>query len=157
VRSALMLICAMFTGIATATEPEDFLAAYAEQAKQADPAFAGFSAESGRAFYFRTHKIDDGSELSCASCHHADPRKGTVAHKDQIPCRACHITLHKGSDGRSAVKREIPPLAPSAHPDRFTNEWKVEAWFGWNCKLLLKRECTPVEKGDLITWLMTIE
>jgi len=24
-------------------------------------------------------------------------------------------------------------------------------------KLLLKRECIPVEKGDLITWLMTIE
>ena len=51
----------------------------------------------------------------------------------------------------------MQPFAPSEHPDRFTNEWKVEAWFGWNCKLLLERECTPVEKGDLITWLLTIE
>ena len=156
-RIFLLVIGALYAGIGAATEPEDFLAAYAEQAKQADPAFKGFSAERGRAFYFRRHRIDDGSELSCASCHHADPRMETIAHKGQFPCRACHITLHKPSEGRSAIKRQIPPLAPSANPDRFTREWNVEAWFGWNCKLLLKRECTAVEKGDLITWLLTIE
>lgn len=155
-RAVVLLICALVSEFAMATEPADFLAAYADQAKQADPAFTGFSAERGREFYFRTHRIDDRSELSCASCHHADPRKGSIAHKDQIPCRACHITLHTGSQGRSAVKREISPIAPSAQPDRFTNEWKVEAWFGWNCKLLLQRECTPTEKGDFITWLMTV-
>jgi Domain of unknown function (DUF1924) len=33
----------------------------------------------------------------------------------------------------------------------------VEYWFDFNCKLLLKRACTPVEKGDLITWLMTVK
>ena len=156
-RIFLLVIGALYAGIGTATEPADFLAAYAQQAKQADRGFKGFSAERGRAFYFRTHEIDDGIELSCASCHHADPRKGTVAHEGQFPCRACHITLHKPWDGRSATKRQIPPLAPSANPDRFTREGNVEAWFGWNCKLLLKRECTPVEKGDLITWLLTIE
>jgi len=152
----MLLICALFAQLSTATEPEDFLAAYAEMAKQEDPAFAGFSAERGRAFYFRAHSIDGGSELSCASCHHADPRKGTVAHLDQIPCRGCHVTLDKGGQGRSAVKRQIRPLAPSVNPDRFTNEWQVEFWFGWNCELLLKRDCTPQEKGDFITWLMTI-
>lgn len=157
-RILLLVVFALIAPIGGATEPEDFLAAYAEQAKLADPGFAGFDAERGRAFYFRTHKIEgDGTALACASCHHADPRKGTVAHRGEFPCRACHITMHKPSDGRSAIKREIPPFAPSANPDRFTNEWNVEAWFGWNCKLLLKRECTPVEKGDLITWLMTIE
>ena len=156
-RIVLLVICALITGVAVAIEPEDFLAAYAEQAKQADPDFAGFSAERGRAFYLQSHYLDDGSELSCASCHHADPRKATVAHQEQIPCRACHVTLHKPSAGRSMTIREVQPFAPSEYPDRFTNEWKVEAWFGWNCKLLLKRECTSLEKGDLITWLMTIE
>jgi hypothetical protein len=153
----LLVISVLIAGISEATEPEDFLAAYAEQARLADPAFSGFSAERGRAFYHRTHTLDDGSELSCASCHHADPRRATVAHQDQIPCRACHVTLHKPSGGRSMTIRQLQPFAPTAYPDRFTNEWKVEAWFGWNCKLLLKRECTPGEKGDLITWLMTIE
>jgi len=153
----LLIMCALLPGIAAAAGPSDFLSAYAEQAKQADPTFAGFSAERGREFYFRPHKIEDGSELSCSSCHHADPRRKTIAHKDQIPCRACHITLHHPSAGRTAVKREVRAFAPSADPDRFTNEWKVEAWFEWNCKLLLGRECTSVEKGDLITWLMTVE
>ena len=156
-RIVLMMIVAFHAGIGAATEPEDFLAAYAEQAKQADRGFKEFSAERGRAFYFRKHRIDDGSELSCASCHHADPRKETIAHEGQFPCRACHITLHKPSDARSSAKRQMPPLAPAANPDRFTREGNVEAWFGWNCNLLLKRECTPVEKGDLITWLLTIK
>ena len=80
-RIVLLIIGAFYAAIGAATEPEDFLAAYAEQAKQADRGFKGFSAERGRAFYFRKHTIDDGAELSCASCHHADPRKGTVAHQ----------------------------------------------------------------------------
>ena len=156
-RILLLFVCFLMTGVAGALEPEDFLDAYAEHARLFDPEFSGFSAERGRAFYFRIHKLEDGSELSCASCHHADPRKATVAHEDQIPCRACHVTLDGPSVGRTAIKRDVQPFAPSKYPERFTNEWKVEAWFGWNCELLLKRECTPVEKGDLITWLMTIE
>ena len=156
-RIALLLICALFAQSSAAIEPEDFLAVYAAMARQADPGFSGFSAERGRAFYFRTHKMDDGSELSCASCHHDDPRQATAAHIDQIPCRACHVALHKGETGRSAIKRKIAPLAPSANPDRFTNEWQVEFWFEFNCELLLKRECTPREKGDFITWLMTFD
>jgi hypothetical protein len=153
----VLLACFICPLAAAAGEPKDFLAAYAEQAKQADPGFKGFSAERGRAFYFATHKIDGGRELACASCHHADPRKETSAHQGQLPCRTCHITLYKPSDRRYAAKRRIPPLAPSANPERFTREGNVEAWFGWNCNLLLKRECTPVEKGDLITWLLTID
>jgi hypothetical protein len=154
---ALLLIFTFFASICAATEPEDFLAVYARIAKQSDPNFDGFSAARGKGFYFRSYKLDDGSELSCASCHHADPRKFTVAHIDQVPCRACHVTLHKGARGRSAIKREIRPLAPLVNPDRFTNEWQVEFWFDWNCELLLRRQCTPLEKGDFITWLMTIE
>ena len=152
-----MAVAAFYAGISMATEPEDFLAAYAQQAKQADRDFKGFSAERGRAFYFRKHRIDDGTALACASCHHADPRRATIAHEGQFPCRACHIAAHGPLDQRSAAKREIPALAPSANPDRFTREANVEAWFGWNCNLLLKRACTPVEKGDLITWLLTID
>jgi hypothetical protein len=155
-RMVLLMISAFYAGLGAATESEDFLTAYAEQAKQADPGFKGFSAERGRAFYFHKHKIDDGSDLSCASCHHADPRKGTVAHEGQFPCRACHITLHRPSDKRSPQTPDSS-LAPSANADRFTREGNVEAWFGWNCRLLLKRECTPSEKGDLIAWLLTIQ
>lgn len=156
-RNLFLFLFSIFSATAMAVGPDDFLASYAEQAKQADATFAGFSAERGRAFYFRVHTLEDGTELSCATCHHSDPRKQTIAHKDQIPCRACHVTFLKPSAGRAATVRDIRPFAPSANPDRFTNEWKVESWFDWNCKLLLKRQCTPVEKGDLMTWLLSIE
>lgn len=156
-RNVFVVLLALLPATAMAAGPADFLASYAEQAKRANPSFDGFSAERGRAFYFRVHTIEDGSELSCATCHHADPRKETIAHKDQIPCRACHVTFHEPAAGRSAIVGDIRPFAPSANADRFSNEWKVEAWFEWNCKLLLKRQCTPVEKGDVITWLLTIE
>ncbi len=70
-----------------------------------------------------------------------------LARVDQISCHACHMTLREPAAGGTVVKRGIRPFAPPIYPDRFTNESKVEAWFGWNCKLLLKRECTPLEKG----------
>ena len=66
-----------------AADPNDLLAVYAEQAGEAQPGFNGFSAERGRAFYFTKHRIKDGSQLSCASCHHEDPRKETFAHQDE--------------------------------------------------------------------------
>lgn len=147
--------CWCLGGVANAASPEDFLKLYAEQAKIADPGFAGFSAERGRAFYTKQHPVEDNGMLSCASCHHPDPLKATEAHKDQIPCRACHILFSRAPDSHRPTRREIPPFAPAGDPNRFTNEWKVEYWFDYNCKLLLKRACTPQEKGDLITWLLT--
>ena len=151
----LMLACMCAASATMAAEPQDFLRHYAEQAKIADPDFTGFSAERGRAFYTKRHPVEDNGMLSCASCHHPDPLKTTEAHKDQIPCRACHVVFARLPDSHRPTRREIPPFAPNGNPNRFTNEWKVEYWFDYNCKLLLKRPCTPQEKGDLITWLLT--
>jgi len=154
-KAALVTACMWATGVALAAGPEDFLKQYAEQAKIADPSFAGFSAQRGRAFYEKQHPVEDNGMLSCASCHHPDPLKTTQAHRDQIPCRACHVVFARMPDSYRPTRREIPPFAPAGNPNRFTNEWKVEYWFDYNCKVLLKRACTPQEKGDLITWLMT--
>jgi len=58
---------------------------------------------------------------------------------------------------KEAKLRYIEPFAPHAHPERFSDSAHVEKFFKLNCTMVLKRECTPLEKGDLITWLMTIE
>ena len=137
-----------------AAGPHDLLATYAAQAREAEPGFSGFSAERGRAFYFAQHRVDDGSQLSCASCHHDDPRKETFAHDDEIPCRACHGGFNRWPNGVLRMSRQILAFAPSENPERFTSEAKVEKWFGFNCTYLLDRDCTPQEKGDLITWLL---
>jgi hypothetical protein len=158
----LALSCLLAAGLAVAgaeahaATPEELLALYAEQARRADPAFAGFSAQRGQALYYREFEMETGEILSCAACHHEDPRRERFAHHDPIPCSACH-RFHTGSfEEMPRIRRQLLPLAPSANPDRFRDLVQTEKWFGMNCRLLMQRDCTPLEKGDVITWLLTI-
>ena len=111
---------------ARATTPDALLRDYAAVSTPASGS-QGFSADRGRALYERK-----GKDWSCSSCHTADPRRA----------------------GEHAVTgKAIRPLAPSANAERFTDAVKVEKWFRRNCRDVLGRECTPLEKGDFITWL----
>ena len=92
---------------------------------------APFSAARGRQL-FESRPTD----WSCSTCHTGDPRAG----------------------GRHTVTgKAIQPLAPAANPARFTDEAKVAKWMRRNCKDVLQRECTPLEKGDVLTWLLTLK
>ncbi len=108
------------------------LASLAAQAKQADPAFAGFSAERGATLYRSQHGTDDPDVRACASCHGDDP---------------------KAAGQNVKTGKPIEPMAVSANPKRFTNEADVEKWFRRNCKDVLGRACSAAEKGDFITFL----
>lgn len=102
----------------------------AAEARAADAAFQGFSAQRGEAFYRARH-----GDWSCATCHTDQPASG----------------------GRHAVtQKAILPLAPLANPERFADPHKVEKWFKRNCNDVLNRACTAREKGDLIAWLLTV-
>jgi len=130
----LAVVTALAAAIADATAetPTDFLQAYAAEAKTADNRFAGFSAERGMKFFTATH----GGEWSCASCH------------TQTPLRpGQHVKTGK----------DIAPLAPAANPERFTSASKVEKWFRRNCTDVLNRACTPLEKGDVLTYLRSLK
>ena len=52
--------------------------------------------------------------------------------------------------------KAFSPLAPAANPGRFRNVAKVEKWFKRNCLDVLKRACTPEEKGDVLTYLLSV-
>lgn len=68
----------------------------------------------------------------CTTCHTADPRR----------------------PGRHArTGKSIEAMAPSVNPKRLSDPRKVRKWFKRNCKWTLGRECTPQEKGDLLTYL----
>lgn len=110
---------------------EAILAALAEQAKQADPAFAGFSADRGQAFWTADHAGGKGDATSCTACHTKDPT----------------------AMGQTKAGKAIDPMAVSKTPARFTEPDKVAKWFLRNCNTVLGRECTPLEKGDVITYL----
>jgi hypothetical protein len=115
---------------AFAETPSDVLAAIKMEAS-ATPGFQGFSAERGKSFYGNKQKHD----LSCSSCHTDNP----------------------AAEGKHAeTGKLIKPFAPAANPERFTDMKKVKKWFRRNCNDVLDRECTAQEKGDLLTYLLTV-
>lgn len=128
------LSCALVlsANLAQAETPQDFLNKYQAEAKTADASFQGFSATRGEQFFKTTH----GNDWSCASCHTSNP-----------------ATVGK----HASTGKAIDPLAPSANPERFTSTRKVDKWFKRNCNDVLSRECTALEKGDILTFLMAIK
>jgi mono/diheme cytochrome c family protein len=125
--SSLTLLAA---ASASAALPSPLLGRYDEAAAATEPAYRGFSAARGHALYERR-----GKDWSCVSCHTDDPRR----------------------TGKHAVTgKPIRPLAPVANPARFTDAAKAEKWFRRNCRDVLGRECTALEKGDFITWLNSL-
>jgi hypothetical protein len=119
------------TASAAAETPADFLRTFETAARQELPGFSGFSAQRGALFFQNTH----GREWSCTSCHTQNP---TVTGK------------HAKTD------KPITPLAPAANTERFTRPDKVEKWFRRNCNDVLGRSCTAAEKGDVLTYLMSL-
>lgn len=130
-RSALTLSAAMaavlLCGTAQAQSPADLLAGYVKQAGTAA------SAERGQKFFNTDFKRDF---KGCVECHTANPTK---AGKDTIS------------------EKTIAPLAPAANSKRFTDAAKAEQAFRTNCKDVVGRECTPGEKADILSWLITLK
>jgi hypothetical protein len=123
---------ALLTGAAMANAARDtILATLATDAKQADPAFVGFSAERGASFWHASHSGGKPDTPSCTTCHTKDPT----------------------ATGQTRAGKSIAPMAVSLTPDRFTDPEKVDKWFTRNCNSVLGRACSAVEKGDVITYL----
>jgi hypothetical protein len=128
---AVGVLSALTLSPARAETPPDMLSGYEREVRQANPAFQGFSAARGEQFFRGRH----GGEWSCSSCHTDSP-------------------LQPGRHARTG--KTISPLAPVGDARRFTDGAKVEKWFKRNCNDVLSRACTPAEKGDVLTWLMSL-
>ena len=83
--------------------------------------------------FFNATAVND---LSCASCHGVSP---VLAGK------------------HASTGKIIAPLAPMVNPERFSDSAKVEKWFRRNCKDVLNRECTPLEKADVVAYLKDLK
>lgn len=101
---------------------------------------AGYSAQAGQpaaaARGQRLFTSQHGREWSCASCHGATPTQ-TGKH--------------------ASTGKPIAALAPAFNPERFTDAAKTEKWFRRNCNDVVGRECSAVEKADVLAWLMTLK
>jgi hypothetical protein len=154
----LCVLAPLFAPPASATDPEALLATWARAANAESPGFSGFSPERGRAFYMKVHTTANG-EHACVHCHSADPRQIVEGHTGAIraDCAACHPGSTGMKSDRSRIRRDIKPLAPSANPARFTDSDKVTLWFDVNCFYVVGRACTATEKGDILTWLLSVK
>jgi uncharacterized membrane protein len=130
---AILGACVALAAATAIADParDAILAALTDEAAKTDPAFAGFSAERGAAFWSASHVGGKVDTPSCTSCHSKDPT----------------------ADGSTRAGKTIAPMAVSKTPDRFTDAAKVAKWFARNCNSVLGRECSAVEKGDVITYL----
>lgn len=121
------------SAIAAAAPRDDILGQYATAAKTASPAFSGFSAKRGETLHISKFTGGKPDTASCTTCHGDSPR----------------------SAGRTPSGKSIEPVAVSASPTRYTDPAKVEKWFRRNCTEVLGRECTPLEKGDWLTYVIS--
>ena len=120
-------------GVALAGGPREMLRLYEKQAKEAGiMPKDGFSAERGGAFFAAKHSGGKPATPSCTTCHTDSPHK----------------------TGKTRTGKPIEPMALSKTPDRYSDPEKVEKWFRRNCRSVLGRECTPVEKGDFLTFMI---
>jgi mono/diheme cytochrome c family protein len=118
---------------ASGQSPKPLLEFYASQAKAADPTFSAFSADRGEHLFRTKFSTGKPDTPSCTTCHTTDPK----------------------NVGQTRAGKDIDPMAASANPKRYTDQAKTEKWFGRNCNNVLGRECTPTEKGDFITYMLS--
>lgn len=132
-RLALVALAVPITAAHAATA-QQLLAGYAAAAGKDRPGFRGFSAARGSELYRAERTRADNATAGCSGCHTADPR----------------------ATGRTRANKDILPLAPAINPQRFTDPAHVEKWFLRNCRDVLERDCTAQEKGDFITYLLSV-
>ena len=129
-----VVLTALLLPLAGVAAPRDaLLAAQAAAAKAADPAFSGFSAARGEKLQVTKFTGGKAETPSCTSCHGDSPRRA----------------------GRTPAGKSIDALAVSVSPTRYTDAAKVEKWFKRNCHEVLGRECTPLEKGDWLSAMIS--
>lgn len=135
-RTTIVLALLLTAVNVLAASPGEVLQTYAAQARKDNPSFKEFSAANGDKFYHATAKHSSGKQVSCATCHTDSPRNA-------------------GKHERTS--KEILPLAPAANKSRFTDAATVEKWFKRNCQDVLERECNAQEKGDFMTYVLSIK
>ena len=108
---------------------DEQLAAY--RASGAGP----FSAQAGEQLWRQeVTNAQDGRARSCTTCHGTDLRQ-------------------VGKHARTG--KAIEPLSPAVNAERLTSAKKISKWFKRNCKWTWGRECTPQEKGDLLSFIQS--
>jgi hypothetical protein len=77
-------------------------------------------------------------------------------HGREWSCSTCHGAMPTATGQHASTGKSIAPLAPGFNAQRFVDPAKAEKWFRRNCNDVLGRECSPAEKADVLSWLLTL-
>ncbi|MDP2264188.1 MAG: DUF1924 domain-containing protein [Hydrogenophaga sp.] len=125
------LTAAVLLGLAATAHAGDTTPAAQLQRWNAEAGAPGVAAR-GQVFFQSRH----GGEWSCASCHGALPT----------------------AQGQHAnTSKAIAALAPAFNARSLTDAAKADKWFRRNCKDVLARECTAIEKADVLAFLLELK
>ncbi len=136
-RPLMIAVCAIgwsmpIVNPANGSPQQAIIQGYASEAKSMDKNFKAFSPDRGQVLFSAHPATGKADTPSCTTCHTTNP----------------------ANTGRTRAGKEIAPLALSKTPGRYSEPKKVEKWFRRNCKSVLGRVCTPVEKGDFLTFMI---
>ena len=76
---------------------------------------------------------------------------------NQLSCASCHTDSPKNVGKHAKTNKAIDPMAPSVNPKRFADAAQVEKWFERNCNDALGRACTTQEKGDFVSYMLSVK
>jgi len=125
---AMMLLPLTYSHSVLATEAVDKLLVEYRSAGASE-----FSVEAGKTLWLQEFKdAKSGKVRQCATCHTDNLR-------------------NKGKHARTG--KSIEPLATSVNPKSLIDIKKVRKWLTRNCKWTIGRECTPQEKGNVLTFI----
>src|SRR3989339_355400 len=92
---------------------------------------------------------------SASGRHSTDLHHFTSGKADSPSCTSCHGTSPLAA-GKNATGKVIEAVAVSVTPTRYTDPAKVEKWFKRNCNEVIGRECTVTEKGDWLSYVISL-
>ncbi|QDF30399.1 DUF1924 domain-containing protein [Halarcobacter anaerophilus] len=130
----ILLIPALLASLSFGSVVEEYLLNLKNEVQKSEPDFKGFDIKRGEEIFTSTHLGKKGKEISCSSCHGIDLTK---SHENFFTAKT------------------IEPLSPKANPKRLTKVKKIEKWLKRNFNDVYKREGTPKEKGDVITYIIS--
>ncbi len=129
-----LIATALILNISFASVVDDYLSSLKQEVLKTEPNFKTFDAKKGEEIFKSKHIGKKGKEISCESCH----------------------TTNLANSGENIFTgKPIEPLSPKANPKRLTDINEIEKWLKRNFNDVYNKEGTPMEKGDVITYIMS--
>lgn len=130
----LISILLLTMNLSYASVLTDYLDSLSGEIKKENPTFKDFDIKRGEEIFTSKHIGRKGKEISCVSCH----------------------TNNFSSKGENMFTGKIiEPLSPKSNPKRFTKLKTIEKWLKRNFNDVYKREGTALEKGDVVTYILS--